>query len=478
MKRYLCALFLTVAGAAYGQQKFVAEELVAVIGNSPVMLSDVETTTQRVIALRKSQGVNSDNSPRQEAIEMLMLQKLLSTTARADSLDKDMNTSSMMMRVEEQVQQMVEQAGSVKQLERQYGKTIYQIKKDIEKDMTDAQLAQTMEHKLRDKTTINYGDVAAFFSRLPQDSLPTMPAQYIYAQIVKVPPATQERKYAIRERMLEFRQRVLNGEKLSVLAALYSHDLGSKPRGGEIGPQDINNFVAPVAEALRAMKPGQISEIVESEYGYHLLELISLRDDMVHYRNLLLKPEFTIPEVNKVTDELDSLSQVITDGKITFKDAAFRYSQDDDSKMNGGRVFNTKQYYNSGGDIKQASTRFMADELGPIDYRALVPLQVGGVSKSFESRNTRTGDVVYKIVQLLKIIPPHPANLNDDYELIEQVALREKQDIQLDKWIHNAVQKMYVWISPKYLELVPEQGGWVESMNNNQHKLLVPNRTL
>ncbi|MEG1955660.1 MAG: peptidylprolyl isomerase, partial [Mucinivorans sp.] len=479
MKRYnyllIAAITFFPLSLMAQQQRFVAEELAAIVGGSPVMLSEIERATTRVIENRKTQGTFSKSTPREEAFETLLMQRLLSSVARADSLDKDMNTSAMASEVEKQVQKMIDVAGGARNLERLSGRTIYQTKRELEKDYLEQNLAQQMEQVIRRKVSINYSDVAKFFGRLPTDSLPMIPPQYTYAQIVRTPPATQERKYAIREQLLEYRQRVLDGERLAVLAMLYSEDPSSKSRGGEIGPQNINDFVMPFADALDKLKPGQLSEIVETEYGYHIIELISRQGDMVHFRQLLLKPQFTVEEITQVTHELDSISEAITQGKCTFAEAAYRYSDDKQTRMNGGTVFNTTAYERTQ-DIKNASRRFVLDELMPAEYRALKPLKIGEVSETFETMNPRNGDIVYKIIKL-DILPSHTANLHDDYEILQMAAMQDKQSVELEKWLNENIMKMYVWIAPEYRQMNINPH-WMKSMDRNPEKLSVPIRSI
>lgn len=441
--------------------KVVADEVAAVVGNSTILLSDIESMANMVKENRRKAGTLSKRSEMEEAFEMLLTQNLLAQRAKMDSLDKDMDPVDD--RVEAQVASMIEQAGGMRELERNMGKPVYQIKADITRDVLQMQLAQTMERHVRNKVTINYTQVYDFVKGIPQDSMELVPIQYSYSQIVKIPPKTDERKYAIRERLLEYRKRILNGEKFAVLARLYSMD-GSAMRGGEIGPQDIQTFVGPFQDALRALKPGQVSELVETENGYHIIELISIKGDMVHFRHLLLKPEFTVEETRRVRAELDSVATEIRAGRLTFPAAALKHSNDTETRENGGKAFN-KAVYMQTGDIRMTSSRFMPDELNPIDYRQIADMKVGQVSDSYEAMDLTKGDIVYKIVRMDAILPPHTANIVDDYDILEQFALNSRQGEVLDKWIDGAMNGVYIKIMPGYQNFVFERQGWLKSSN-------------
>lgn len=426
---------------------YVADEVAAIVGSSQILMSDIDRTTEEVLHQRQQYGQLSNRPAREEAFETLLLQKLLAEQARADSLDKDLG--SLDDQVEQQIQQMVDEVGSVKALEKKFGKEIFSIKDDLKHQAEDMQLASLMQSKVMDKISVTYPEVAEFFSTLPLDSLEMVPAQYTYAQIVRFPPETEERKFEVRQRLLEFRERILKGESLGALARLYSMDPGTSRNGGEWGPGDINQLVYPVAEALESLQPGKVSEIVESEYGYHLVELISMKGNMVHFRQILLKPQFTVEETEKEIHLLDSLAKAIGTDKEAFEKAVPLYSMDKETNQNGGIVFDlqrAKQEF----DAKKASPRFMLDNLNPQDYIPLSQLKEGEVSAPYEAMDLSTGSTVYKIVRLNRIIPSHRASLTEDYEIIAEFALQNKQNIALEKWLVETIKKMYIWVAPEY----------------------------
>lgn len=449
----------TIAASLSSKPQYIADEVAAIVGSSHILLSDIERTTGEVLKLRQQQGTLSNRPARAEAFETLLLQKMLAEQARTDSLDKDLR-GSLDDQVEHQIQEMVREAGSVKALEKKHRKEIYAIKDDLKREAEDMQLANIMQSNVMQKVTITYTDVARFFEKLPTDSLEMVPEQYVYAQIVRFPPETEERKFEVRQKLLEYRQRILEGESLSALARLYSMDPGTSRNGGEWGPGDINQLVYPIVEALESLKPGKVSEIIETEYGYHIVELISLKGNLVHFRQILLKPTFTVEETEKEMQLLDSLARKIGTDKKAFEDAVKIYSDDKETNQNGGVVFNSraaKHFF----DTKYATPRFMKDALEPQDYIPLSTMKEGEVSAPYSAVDLNTGSTVYKIVRLNKIIPAHHASLQEDYEIIADFALQDKQNRELEKWIKETVRKMYVWISPEYRDY-PFEHNWLK----------------
>lgn len=465
----LLTIFLTV-GNVYSQQKnnesLVVEELVAIVGDSPIMLSTVEELAGRIIENRKTQGVNNEQTPQEEALEMLMENKLYAQFATQDSLDKFVQVEQILSMVQSQQQQMIEIAGSVKKLEKLHGKAIFQIKKDIERDVRESELSRLMQQKITEEVITNHIDVEDFFSRITEDSLPIMPPQFSYSQIVKIPEATKERKFKIREQLLGFRERILNGEKLGVLAYMYSEDMGSKQKMGEMGPIPIQNLVGPFAEALNSIEVGVVSEIVETEFGMHLIELISKDGDIVHFKHLLMKPSFTVEETEKIIKELDSLKNAIVTGKTTFNRAAMRHSNDLITAQNGGRVMNLTMYRQTM-DMANVSATFPLDEVPPVDYKNLSRLDVDSISAPFATMDEK-GNIVYKIIKLDVKTDAHPANIKDDYMIIHSISKMGKEQEHLNKWMDDKISNMYIHINKAYSGYNLKRKQWIKSSNKSE----------
>ncbi len=444
----------------------IADQVIAIVGNAGILYSDIVRTAHAITQKRKEQGSLSDRTAEEEALEMLLVQNLMATCAVMDSLDKDMPSRDV--EIESIVGDLVEGAGGVKALEKEMGKPIYQIKADIALEDKQVQLARQMQDFIRYGVDIDYVEVAEFLDTIKTEAMSMIPMQYSYSQIVKIPPQTDERKYAIRERLLEYRKRILAGEvSLGVLAQLYSLDPGSALKRGEMGPMPIMSFTGPFADAIRGMKDGEVSGIVETEYGYHLIELISFdrKTEMAHIRHILLKPEFTVEESKDVVELLDSIATEVRAERLDFAEAAMQYSDDKATKENGGKAFNKMGYQ---GDIRATSSRFVAEEL-MTEARYITVLNIGDVSQPYEAMDEK-GNLVQKIVQLDTIIPAHRANLRDDYDLLEAMAQAQKQSTAIERWIEANIHRVYVLIAPEYLDY--DLGGdlWREAALRTQNR--------
>lgn len=449
------------SGSVDTVRRVIADEVVAIVGFNHILFSDVEKMAAKVLAERKAQGTLATSSEREAAFEMLLAQNLMAACAKLDSLDKDMSPVDDL--VEREVARMIESAGGMAALERSAGKPIYQIKTEITVNYKHMQLAQVMESHIRSGVKVNYKEVADFIDSLDSDLMQTIPIQYSYSQIIKLPPQTDERKYAIREQLLEYRKRVMDKDiSFGALAQLYSADRETARRRGEMGPMPVTQFVGPFASTAEALNPGEVSEIVETEYGYHIIELISKEDrkgvTFVHLRHILLKPEFTVEESRNVITQLDSIAGAVRDNKLTFGEAAMRFSNDVASVQNGGKAFNSMGYLQTG-DIRATSSRFVAEEMQPADYRVISSLEIGGISDPYETLDAK-GNLVQKIVRLDGITAAHTANVIDDYDLLQAVAIAAKEGVEIDKWIDDNMERVYIEIKPEYLEMNFEKNGW------------------
>ena len=461
-KVILLLTFLTLLIPAKAENhKVIAEEVIAIVGNSAVMLSELEMAMDNLIQDRKEKGIFSGRSPKDEALEGLLTNKLMAAQASADSLDKTLNID--LFTIESYISGMIEGAGSVKQLEKLMGKPIYQIKADLQEVFKENERASIMRKHVTEKVTITYDEVKEFFDGTPKDSMQMIPDQYTYAQIVRKPTATKEKGMLIREKLLEYRRRILEGESFSVLARLYSQDIATANNGGEFPARSPEEFQAPYAEAAELLKPGQISEIVQTEDGFHIIELISAEGGKLHTRHIMLRPQFSGEEMIRAERELDSVANEIRQGNLSFERAVPEHSDDKATKENDGIVFNLRPYKLAGNDIKFATIKFETEQLDRYDYPSLSRLGEGEVSDSFEAKD-ENDNLVYKIVKLVKFYPSHFANLDEDYSIIETIALTVKQMEVLNEWIDETIQKMYVYIAPDYRNTEFTRKGWLNKV--------------
>ena len=430
------------------QEKFTADKVVAVVGNSAVLYSDIDKYSKALIAQRKQQGYTSERDPRCEVLEQQIIQKLLYNQSQIDSLDIPME------RIEEVVQSNLDDEivkhGSVAVLEMFYHKPIFSIREDLKERYKESSGANEMENTIRNKVHVTPGEVEKFYKKLPKDSLPIIPEQYVYSQIVLYPSNVEDAKLRTKERLLELRERILGGARFDMLARTYSQDAQSAIRGGDMGLSSKDIFVPPFAEALSKLKPGQVSGVVETMYGFHLIHLIDKIGNQYHVSHILLKPQYTDQDLEAPYDKLDSLQKRIVAGEMTFEEAVKENSQDKYSKQNGGLVSNLEQLeiYNVG-DPTEASTKFYTEYLNPEDYKVLQKLKPGEVSAPFASQDMLQ-NLLCKVVRLEKVIPAHPADLKEDYLQIERMALAEKQNKAFVEWLREKSAGMYIRIDDEF----------------------------
>uniref|UniRef100_UPI004055D52F peptidylprolyl isomerase n=1 Tax=Alistipes sp. TaxID=1872444 RepID=UPI004055D52F len=467
-KRWIISLLFSAAlFTAAAQRQVMLDKVVAVVGNSSILHSEVREYATRMVEQRRQQGYTSDRDPMNEALEGLLLQKLLYNQALIDSVEVDL--AGLQMRAEEQLQQMIEQEGSIKALEAQYHMPIYNIREMLRQSYQEQSYAQSMQHEITSKVTITPGEVEHFFRNTSRDSLPIIPEQYVYAQITKFPRSIVEAKRRTRTRLLEMRNRILSGEaRFETMARMYSVD-GSAMRGGEIEPTTLQGLFQPYADALAELKPGQISEVVETQAGFHIIQLIDKRGNLYHSRHILLRPIYTPNELSEPLRELDSLADLIRKDSITFEQAAMFHSDDALTKMNGGLVTNHDILERADAlDVNYTQTKFLKEDFANdsfhkpyADFLALSRLQVGGVSNAYQTQDVM-GNQLSKIVKLVQIIPAHKASLEEDYIRLEQMALNLKQERHFRQWLDRKIEAMYVYIDPEFREGEFENPHWVK----------------
>lgn len=451
IKAVLAALALAVMPlSTLSAQKYdgIIDKTVALVGNSMILLSQIESEVQ----MMQFQGYVSDRNLRCEVLENMMVSKLFYTQAQLDSLA--VNPDMVDAALEDRVNNILSQLGGEEQVEKYFGKPLHKLRQEWRETFMEQNLAQEMQREVAGKITeVTPKEVQQFYKSAPKDSLPIIPTQYQYSQIVLY-PNVERAKLAVRERMLEFRQRILDGEKLSVLATLYSEDPGSAMRGGELGMASRSIFWPAFSDAAMSLKEGQVSPIVETPDGFHIIQLITKSGDMFNARHILLKPKYTVEDRDSAFIRLDSIRTVVLEDSLTFDQAARIYSQDAKSRTNGGQV----------SDPATGAPMFDVDRLKPADYNVLKNMKKGEISQPFESVDDegRSGNTVYKIVRLEKIRPSHPASFEEDFNVLLDIATNQKSVREIEKFIKEKQETTYIVIDPMFQKCDFRRDGWVK----------------
>ena len=433
---FLCVAALAVGTAGANAQKYgngLIDKSVAVVGEEMIKISAMEEE----IKVMRANGMLSDKNVRCDLLEQMIVAKIFLMQARVDSLNvnNDMVESSLNARLD----QVRTQLGGDEEVEKTFGKPVYKLRQEWRKSLQEQSLTQQMQQKVAsDIPEMTPYDVKNFIETTDADDLPLVPAQYRLSQIC-IYPDRESAAMEAKEKLLSIRSRIMNGEKFSTLARIYSQDPGSARRGGELGMASKTIFWGEFADAAMALKPHMVSQIVETPDGFHIIEVLEKKGDMFNARHILLKPEYTADDRTKAFSTLDSLRNEINAGNLNFQMAARFFSQDPVTRTNGGQM----------SDPNTGSTYFEKDQLKPADYRAIAGLAEGEISEPVESvDNEGRGNLVYKIIKVDKIIPAHPANFDEDYDLMQNAAREKLSKEAIDNFIDERINTTYITIDP------------------------------
>lgn len=442
----IAAVMLPLCGFAQVYPGGLVDKTVAVVGNEMISLSQLE---QEILYMRM-QGMFSDKNMRCEQLERMLESKLFLMQARVDSLsvNQEMVNSSLAQRMD----QVRTNFGGDEAVENFYGKPLYKLRQEWRQQLEDMTLTQQMQSQIASKIPeLTPQDVKDYIKNTDPEDLPMVPIKYQLSQIC-IYPDREAANLAVKEKLLSIRERIINGEKFSTLARIYSEDPGSARKGGELGMASKSIFWPAFSDAAMSLKPGVISQIVETPDGFHIIEVIDKKGDMFNARHILIKPQYTEQDKEKAFKTLDSLKTEIHNNAVTFSLAAKFYSQDAATKTNGGQM----------ADPNTGSSYFEIDQLKPEDYAAIKNLKEGEISEPVESKDNegRDGNTVYKIIRVDKIIPAHPASFENDYSTMLEEAKMKKQTEAIDEFIDSKIKTTYITIDPIFKDCDFSREGW------------------
>jgi peptidyl-prolyl cis-trans isomerase SurA len=438
---------MLVIPAGIFAQPFLADEIEGVVGKNPVLLSEIEDQYMQL----KANDVKPLPS-KCEIFEDLLCQKLIVYQAELDSVvvDEGEVDAELDQRINYFINQ--DQFGSEQKLEEYFGKSILEIKKDMRNDLRDQLLTQKMKGEIVSNVTITPTEIKNFYNKLPSDSIPFVETQVELDQIVIYPTSNDQSIYDLKEKLLAIRERILNGESFLKLAVMYSEDPKTSARGGDMGWTAKADVDPIYAKAAFALKEGQVSKIVESPYGFDIIQLIERTDARVHTRRLLMKPKVTFEEKAKAKATLDSILRIIRIDTLTFERAALFFSMDEDTRLNGGIRINPAS----------GNTRFRLDQLDQREFNIVHNLKVGEFSDPFESVDDK-GKTVIKSIRLKSKTDAHKANLKSDFVIFKQMALEVKDKEVLDDWFADKIKITYIRLNDKYKDCSFRLKGWVKN---------------
>lgn len=429
MKRFLVVLFFVLfVMPAKSQDAQIIDRVVAVVGQNVILQSDIES---QYMQFRLQGGIQgSASSIRCEILEDLMFQKLMLNQAEMDSIT--VTDDQVKSEVDRLIRYFVAQLGSRENLEKYYKKSMSEIEEELFRMRKDQMLVEQVQQSLLANVEVTPSEVKKCYYDFHKDSIPMVNSKYEIAQIVKKPPITLDEKLEVKDRLYKMRKRILDGERFSTLALLYSEDPGSAKKGGELGFHGRGEFAPEFEAAAFNLRDGEISEVVETEFGFHIIQMIERRGDMINVRHILLTVKVSPEALQTAYDELDSIAMLIRNDSISFEDAVRKYSDEAD-KINGGILVNP----NTG------STLFDASELDQQVSVAVNRMNVGEISNPVPMTTSDNKDA-YRLLYLKRKTAPHKANLKDDYTLIRDFAMQKKREEIINKWIANKSKKAYV----------------------------------
>lgn len=429
--------FTLFSFAMQAQESLLVDKIVAIVGEEVILHSDIEINYGQYIA----QGMPEGADLKCQILDELMLEKLLLTHARLDSVV--VNESEVEAELDNRFRYYVNMLGSEEAFEEYFKKSVLEFKDDFREDLRDQLLAQRKQSEIVTNVKVTPSEVKEYFYEIPQDSLPYFNSEVQIAQILIEPKVNTTERTKAMNRIKDLRKRIVEGgEDFAALAKTYSDDPGSGKQGGDLGFMNRGELVKEYEAVAFKLEKDEVSNIVETDFGFHIIQLLERRGNRIHTRHILVKPQITSADEELARAKLDSISLAIASEELDFSDAVAQFSEDEQSKSINGMIQNPAT----------GSTYFQTDELDPDVYFAIESLNGAGEITPPVILRAPDGSTAYRIVQLVSKTPPHQANLKDDYGKLVNYALIKKQNKAINKWVDSRVKRTFVKINDENKE--------------------------
>ena len=440
----IALMLLALPMMAQNRQPQVIDKVVAVVGKNIILQSDIENQYIQYRMQGLTDGTGKE--VRARILEDLLLQKLMLNQAEMDSIT--VTDDQVEAQMDQRIRYFVTRLGSQEKLEEQFGKSMSEIKEEVRQAVKDQMLQEQVQAKIMQNVVVTPKEVKDFFNDIPNDSLPLIQPEYEIVQIVKRPPVSIDEKLQVKDRLYQIRKRILEGESsFSTMAVLYSEDPGSARQGGELGFAGKGVYATEFENVAFNLHDGEISDVVETQFGFHIIQLIERRGETINCRHILLTAKVPVEALEKAQNQLDSVAQLIRNGDMTFEEACKKFS-DDDSKNNGGYLTNagTGGNWLSLKDMQQLEAEYP-------EYKNLAfvvsRLEVGEVSDPLPMTTNENNDA-FRLIMVKRKTEVHQANLKDDYTLIQNWAIGQKRQEAIGKWVSNKAAKAYIRLDDAY----------------------------
>ncbi|MEZ5083442.1 MAG: peptidylprolyl isomerase [Bacteroidales bacterium] len=422
----------------------IIDQVIAVVGGNAILQSDLEVQYEQ---FRLQEGITGeDKKVRCNILEQMVYHKLLLNQAELDSVE--ITDGQVESELDRRLRYYISMMGSKEKFEEFYQKSVVDFKEEFRPQIREQMMVESVQQTLTANVKITPSEVRNFYKEIPKDSLPFVNSEVRLAQIVKLPPVNQEEIERVKNRLQEIRYRVINGESFATLAILYSEDPGSAKQGGELGLFGRGEMYPEFEAAAFTVKEGEVSEVVKTDAGYHILQLIERRGEYVNVRHILLRPKVSPLDLVKAKKELDSIAVLIDEEKYTFDEAVVKFSEDP-SKNNGGLLINPMS----------GTSLFEADQLDPKVFFVIDKLEVGDISAPVQFQ-TDEGKDAYRLLYLKDRTEPHEVNLKQDYDKIQDWALEKKKQDELEKWVNEKVENTYIKVNDEFQDC-EFSAGWM-----------------
>ncbi len=426
--------FLLLSSTLFAQEGKVIDKVVAVVGNKAILYSDMQ---QQILQVKQEgQEVTSDIEC--EILENLLFEKLLLSQAEIDSVEVSENQVNS--ELDNRIRYFESQVGSVKRIEEILGKSILEVREEFYKKIENRLKSERVQATITQDVSVNPKMVRAFYDKSPKDSLPLVNVQVEVAHLVIQPQVSDAEKLRVRNQLAAWRDEIVAGTRTFATTAVFeSDDPGTKSKGGEFDWVNRGEFVPEFDRVAFNMKPGEISQVFETDYGYHILELYERRGDRYKGRHILKMPKVGSDELYKARNTCDSLLNLINTNQLTFEKAVEQFSTDKDTKYGKGVIF----------DQYSTSSKFDIDNIDRQIFLAIEGMKPSEVKGPFVMQ-TNDGKQAYRLIKLVSRTEPHRANLTDDYQLISNMALAEERQKVLQEWVNKQLKTTYVKVADEY----------------------------
>lgn len=440
MKKYLFTFYIFSMLLLAGKQNFaqqdsiyILDNVIAVVGDEIILKSDLEESKIQF----QQEGIRLDENADCFVLGSLLSEKIFLHQAKVDTIEVD--DSMIEGELNRRIAMFTQQIGSQEALEDYFGKSINEIKDDFREPMRNQMIVQEVQNTITFDVNVTPSDIQDYFNSIPEDSLPLMNTQVEFAQIVVFPKENANEEEKVKKRLRNFIQEVREGEDFSTLAVLYSDDPGSASKGGDLGMVPRGTMVNEFDEVAFQLSNGELSGVFETEFGYHIMQMVERRGEQYHAKHILLKPKVTSADLKAAKDLLIKVNTSLATDTLDWFTAVLKYSQDEKSYNNEGRVVN----------MMSGTPRFEMSQLDPQAYVAIEKMKIGDIRGPILYQ-TREGKEGYRLIKLLKLMEPHRANMQDDYQVLQESATSmAKQNATLE-WIKSKISETYIHIDDEY----------------------------